>query len=61
MVYVNNDGPITSVNACPQPGKCERSVRDNDPAVVAFHNKAREVLRKSEIRTDTGIQQSPPK
>lgn len=38
--YVNNEGPITSANSCPQTGKCERMLPDNDPELVAFFKKA---------------------
>ena len=47
--YVNNEGPIKSVNACPQPGTCEREVPDTDPELVEFLARAR--TRKP--RTDT--------
>lgn len=55
MKYVNNEGPITSVNECPQPGKCERVVDDNDPELVAFLERVLS-MRPVEVKIDTDSQ-----
>lgn len=39
MTYVNNEGPITTINSCPQAG-ASREVSDDDPEVIAFMKRA---------------------
>ncbi len=48
--YVNNAGPINSANACPQPGKCERELDDNDPELREFLNRNLVKLESQEAR-----------
>lgn len=42
--YVNNEGPITSVNACPQAGFAEREIQDDDPELLAIMGKRDSML-----------------
>ena len=39
MRYVNTTGPITSVNACPQPGFAERALPDDHPEILDFQRR----------------------
>lgn len=49
MRYVNNEGSITSVNACPQPGRCEREVSEDDPELVAFLERVQNIQSSEEV------------
>jgi|SRR5690606_5768372 len=48
MKYVNNVGPVTSVNACPQPGFAERALPDDHPEILEFERKLRGELTADE-------------